>query len=138
MLNYIFPLRDHSDSNSAGLSVLEFDDLPWIPKRIYWLKDFKPGIARGNHAHKSLSQIFAVIRGEVTIELFRGPVKFSTRMTPDSGQLLVEPGAWRVISDATPDAILLVLASSPYSEEDYIRDWNEYTNWFTSEFINEN
>jgi dTDP-4-dehydrorhamnose 3,5-epimerase-like enzyme len=137
MLNYIFPARDLSDSRSAGLSALEFHDLPWAPKRIYWLKDFKPGITRGNHAHKSLSQIFTVLRGAVTIELFQGTANVSTRMTIESGQLLVEPGTWRVIKDATEDAILLVLASSAYNEEDYIRDWNQYTKWYKDEYLSE-
>ena len=131
-------LSDKTDPQSASLSVLEFCNLPWIPQRIYWLKNFKSGTTRGNHAHKSLSQIFMVLSGEVTIRLSRGLISETMVMTPVSGQLEIKPGTWRVISDATQDAILLVLASSPYTEEDYIRDWNEYMQWFTSEYVNEN
>jgi dTDP-4-dehydrorhamnose 3,5-epimerase-like enzyme len=117
------------DQETGSLSFLEFYDLPWVPKRIYWLKELTSKTSRGNHAHRKLSQLFIVIAGSLTIELFDGKEMVSYEMNKDSGQLLIEPGYWRVIKNASQDACLLVLADSPYDEEDYIRDWKAYLEW---------
>lgn len=122
-----------SDTRSACLSFLEFSNLPWIPKRAYWLKNFKEDALRGNHAHKSLSQLFILLSGRLVIELYEGEQLHAYKLGEDSPQLLVSPGYWRVIKSASPDAVLLVLADSPYEESDYIRDWDEYLQWFTGE-----
>jgi hypothetical protein len=122
-------VKDHSDPNTASLSVLEFSLLPWEPKRIYWLSNFKDGQSRGNHAHKNLSQIFIAANGEIDIEISSGLSRESFTLSNNGLALELEPGSWRVISNASEDALLMVLASHPYAEEDYIRNWDEYLEW---------
>lgn len=132
MPNIISTVEDFSDPSSASLSVLEFGRLPWTPQRIYWLSDFVSETARGHHAHKNLSQVFAVIKGSLTLTICVGENCESFTLTPDSGQVQLEPGCWRIISNASRDAVLMVLADAPYDESDYIRDWDEYLKWFSS------
>lgn len=127
--NYIFPVKDYSDKNSASLSVLEFGDLPWKPERIYWLQDFKHEVSRGNHAHKKLSQVLIMVSGSLTLDLYQGKMHERIFFTRNMGQILIQPGIWRVITSASDDAILLVAASHPFCEDDYIRDWDEYLKW---------
>ncbi len=136
MATFILPVKDFSDRHSASLSVLEFTDLPWSPKRLYWLQNFKTGASRGNHAHKKLSQVFVMVRGSLVLDLYRGQSHERILFTTESGQILIEPGTWRVISTASVDALLLVAASERYDEEDYIRDWKNYLDWFNEEFPN--
>jgi len=33
---------------------------------------------------------------------------------------------WREMSDFSTDCVLMVVADAPYSEADYIRDYNEF------------
>ena len=40
--------------------------------------------------------------------------------------LLVVPGIWRTLDDFSSGSVCLVLASHPYDEGDYIRDYNEF------------
>ena len=40
---------------------------------------------------------------------------------------------WREMFDFSPDAVLMVLASELYNEEDYIRDYDEFL-----EFVSNN
>jgi dTDP-4-dehydrorhamnose 3,5-epimerase-like enzyme len=129
MAKYIFNVEDYSDPNSAKLNVMEFSGLPWHPQRIYWLTEFTNNFTRGNHAHRQLSQVFLMLKGSVKIGLYKGSEFEEVFLSPESGQLLIEPGMWRVISDASDDALLLVLADQPYAEEDYIRNWDEYLEW---------
>ena len=123
-------IRDFSDLNSAKLKVLEFTQLDFVPKRIYWMFDFVEGVSRGNHAHIRLKQYFFAIRGSVVVDLFNGNEIESYSLSTNSGMLSVNPGQWRVIRNASPDAILMVIADREYDESDYIRQWDSYLAWY--------
>ena len=125
--------ENHSDPESASLFVFEFGRLPWQPRRMYLMQDFVNGKTRGNHAHKTLSQIFIVISGSIRLDIYRGSECTTYDLSRQSGEIVLSPGAWRVISNASPDAIVLVLADAQYDETDYLRNWEEYLNWFYEE-----
>ena len=40
--------------------------------------------------------------------------------------LYITGNIWREMYDFTPDAVLIVLASEPYNEDDYIRDYDAF------------
>ena len=40
--------------------------------------------------------------------------------------LYIPNNMWREMYDFSPDAVLVVLASEVYKEEDYIRDYDEF------------
>lgn len=132
MADLLKVVEDHSDPTTANLSVIEFSRLPWQPKRIYWLSNFVGDSTRGNHAHRELSQIFIVLSGTLDLEVFHGENKEVFHLHPNALDVHLSPGTWRVISNPSPDAVLLVLADSEYDESDYIRDWNEYLEWFSA------
>ena len=111
--------ENHSDPDSADLFVFEYSNLPWVPARMYIMQNFVEGATRGNHAHKRLSQIFIMVSGRLELEIYRGENRQSYILTPQSGELELKPGVWRVISNASKDAILLVLADAAYSEDRY-------------------
>ena len=126
-------MRLIKDPNSGDLGVIEFNELPFVPKRIYWISNFKPNVWRGEHAHKSLTQVAIVLSGRLTIDLYLGSKCTSLELTANSDPLLIEPGRWRVIRNADPSTVLLVIADNEYHEEDYIRNWNEYLLWYENE-----
>ena len=98
------------------------------------MRDFVAGKTRGNHAHKRLSQIIIMISGTIRLDLNSGEECFTHHLSRTSGEVLILPGAWRVFSNPSPDAIVLVLADSPYDESDYIRNWEEYLLWFNQNY----
>lgn len=112
------------------LGVLDFNELPFIPKRIYWITDSPEKITRGAHAHKLLNQVFLVLSGSVTIDIFKGSDKQSFNLIAEGPILMLEPGYWRDIKLLTPDSLILVLCDREYEENDYIRDWEDYLEWY--------
>ena len=117
---------------SNKLKVLEFNNLPFSPQRIYWLSDFEQDEVRGNHAHRALSQAVIAIRGAFLLKLFEGEFESEIILTPENGVLLIGPGVWRTITDIADNSIMLVMASATYSESDYIRNFQEYIGWYES------
>ena len=122
----------YNDPATANLGIVEFCNLPFRVQRIYWLSNFKPNAVRGRHAHKTLYQIFILISGSLTVELYKGANLELIKMSAGSRPLLIDPGTWRVMRDASPDAVLMVVASAQYDESDYIRNWDEYLDWFSN------
>jgi acetyltransferase-like isoleucine patch superfamily enzyme len=81
---------------------------------------------RGEHAHRALEEFLIAAKGSVSVRVFDG--KASDEVTldrPDRG-LYLPPMLWTTQYRYSPDAILVVLASDVYRDDDYIRDLDEY------------
>ena len=118
--------RHHSD-RKGNLTVVENGvTVPFDVKRIYYLYDVPGGESRGAHAHKNLSQLIVAVSGSFRVTLDDGNVKRSFILNrPYQGQF-VRPGLWRDLDDFSSGAVCMVLASDVYSEEDYIRTYNQF------------
>lgn len=116
-------------TENGDLGVVEFADLPFEPKRIYWLTGVDDHKSRGYHAHKKLRQYFVVVKGSVDIFLTDGLEEFSTTLQADGNSILLAPGLWREIKNFSVNAVLLVICDQPYSEDDYIRDFDQFLDW---------
>ena len=121
--------------DAGKLQILE---LPINFVRVYYIAGVPTGSERGFHAHKTLHQVFLVPQGNVTLELIT-PRTSQVYVLDEkvSRALYVPPGYWRVISDFSQDAICLVMASQHYDENDYIRNFEDYTHWFNKVFTDE-
>ena len=115
-------------NNRAGnLTALQNGiDVPFNIQRVYYLYDVPGGESRGAHAHRRLQQVIIAASGSFDVTLDDGNNKKTMQLNrPDKG-LHILPGMWRDISNFSSGAICLVLASSMYDEQDYIRDYNEF------------
>lgn len=114
--------------NRAGnITVIENNlDIPFQVRRIYYLYDIPSNEARGGHAHKELYQLVIGASGSFNINLNDGVNdKTIFLKRPDLG-LLIVPGIWRDLSDFSSGSVCLVFASEIFSENDYIRDYDEF------------
>ena len=104
-------------------------DVPFDIKRLYYIYGADNEQIRGKHSHKKLHQILICMHGSIDVRLenFYGEEKY-TLNDPSIG-LYVGPDNWREMSNFTNDAVLLVLASEKYDEEDYIRDYDKFIDY---------
>lgn len=114
---------------SGTLGVLDWDLLPFQPKRLYWIHSVTPGSIRGNHAHKKLKQFFWLIKGSMSIELSNGAQTQKILMHENKELLVISPGYWRRLFDFSPNTIVVVGADSPYDPTDYIHNWEDFLKW---------
>ena len=118
-------LKVHDDPRGRLVSVEGSADLPFNIARIYYILP-ENGSPRGFHAHKALQQLMICVTGSCRIVLDDGTTRSEhLLLRPDEG-LFVDKMTWREMHDFSPDAVLLVLASEPFDEEDYIRDYNDF------------
>lgn len=124
VVKYVF--QPHGDERGQLVALEEFKDIPFEIKRVYYMYDTAPGVTRGYHAHKSLEQILICIYGSCKIRLDNGREKKIVPLEKPYEGLYVSNNMWREMFDFSEDAVLMVLASDYYREEDYIRDYEEF------------
>jgi dTDP-4-dehydrorhamnose 3,5-epimerase-like enzyme len=117
--------------NEAGnITVIENSiTIPFDVKRIYYLYDVPMGSERGGHGHYKLQQYIVALSGSFTFVLDDGVHTREFFLNDPSKALHIKPGIWREIKNFSSGSICLVLASDIYSEEDYLRDYDEFLNY---------
>lgn len=123
----IIELSKHHSDRKGNLSVVENNiSLPFDVKRTYYLYDVPGGESRGGHAHKNLHQLIVAVSGSFTVTLDDGSIKRTYTLNRPYQGLLVVPGIWRTLDDFSSGAVCMVLASEGYSEDDYIRNYEDF------------
>lgn len=124
VIKYAF--QQHGDQRGQLIALEVYRDIPFEIKRVYYMYQTGREVRRGFHAHKSLEQILICIHGSCKVQLDNGREKKAVTLeTPYEG-LYISNDMWREMYDFSEDAVLLVLASDYYKEEDYIRDYNDF------------
>lgn len=114
-------------SSEGNLVVLENGvNLPFDIRRIYYLYDVPFGSERGGHAHRELQQYLVALSGSFTVIIDDGIERREIFMNNPSEALFLREGIWREINNFSSGSICLVLASKEFSEDDYIRDYQDY------------
>jgi len=120
------PLPKLADERGS-LTVLEGQaDVCFDIARLFYLYDVPGGAARGGHAHRRLEQFFVALSGSVRIVTDDGATRKRYLLDDPCLGLYVGPMIWVEVKDFSPGSVCLVLASLPYDESDYYRDYGEY------------
>lgn len=111
----------------GSLAAAEYPaQLPFIPKRCFFVFDVPGKDVRGEHAHRQCHQVLICARGSVSVLVDDGAHSEEIRLDHPGVGLHVPPMVWAVQYKYSADALLLVLASDPYDPDDYIRDYEAF------------
>lgn len=124
IIKYTFP--PHGDERGQLVAIEALKDLPFEFKRVYYIYDTKDAVRRGFHAHYDLEQILICVSGSCKIHLDNGFETEEVLLDKPYEGLYIANNMWREMYDFTEGAVLLVIASRPYEESDYIRDYNDF------------
>lgn len=104
----------------------ELVDVPFDIKRVYYITKVPKDISRGFHAHRKLHQVLVCLNGCVKINVKTPMEETEFILDNSSVGLYIGPYIWRQMYNFSEDAVLLVLASDYYNEDDYIRNFDFY------------
>ena len=122
----IIELARHFDPR-GNLSVIEeFKDVPFKIERTYWIYDVPGGEARGGHAYKVNEEFIVAMSGSFDVVLDDGTEKKTFHLNRSYYGLYVPKGIWRVMDNFSTNSLALILASTKYDANDYIRDYEEF------------
>jgi len=126
---YEFTFPEHTDLRGS-LVPLEFDEnLPFMPKRIYFLHSTPADMVRGAHSHFIEEEIFMCIVGScIAIIDFDGTEKREIELNSSTKAIYVGKNVWHEFKNFSSDAILLCLSSVNYlpGESNYELDYEKF------------
>lgn len=116
----------------GSIAVIENSVVPFEVKRVYYLFDVPSYARRGGHAHKEQFELLIPLSGSFNVVLKDGKsFELVTLNKPDIG-LLIKSNVWRELENFSSGAVCLVLSSGIFNEADYIRNYDEYLNFISS------
>ena len=122
----IIQLSKYLDSR-GNLSVIEeFKDIPFKIERTYWVYDVTGGEARGGHAYQENQEFIVAMSGSFDVILDDGKEKQTFHLNRSYYGLYVPKGIWREMENFSTNSLALVLSSTKYDVNDYIRDYEEF------------
>lgn len=122
----LFDLNGKIDSRGTLVALESFKNVPFDIKRVYYLTKLKSDLPRGFHAHKALKQLVVCISGSCDFIVDDGKERKTIHLSDPTKGLIVESMVWREMHNFSSDCVLLVLASEYYSDEDYIKDYEQF------------
>ena len=104
----------------------EENQLPFKFLRAYWIYDVPGGEVRGGHAFREQQEFIVALSGSFDIVVDDGLRKQKYSLNRSYFGLLIPAGLWREMENFSTNSLALILSSTHFSEEDYIRDYNTF------------
>lgn len=108
--------------------------IPFEIKRIYWVYDVPGGEYRGSHAFKESKEFIVALSGSFDVIINRGSKEEKYNLNRSYNGLYVPNLTWRRLENFSTNSLALIISSTSYNENDYIRDFIEF-NAITNETI---
>ena len=122
----IIDLPKFLDARGNLSFVEQKNHIPFVIRRTYWLYDVPGGEARGGHAYKENQEFIVALSGSFDVVLDDGNEKKTFTLNRSYYGLYVPKGLWREMENFSTNSLALILSSTDYDANDYIRDYDEF------------
>lgn len=111
----------------GNLSFIEGEHhIPFSIRRAYWIYDVPGGQIRGGHAFKKQREFIIALSGSLDVVVDDGKEKNTFSLNRSYYGLYVPSGMWRQMQNFSTNSLALVLSSTCYVKNDYIRNYDEF------------
>lgn len=115
------------EDNRGNLSFIEEENhVPFKIRRVYWIYDVPGGEFRGSHAFKKSEEFIVAISGSFDVILHDGIEEKKFSLNRSYYGLYVKKLVFRRLENFSTNSLALILASTAYDENDYIRNFDEF------------
>ena len=111
--------------NRGNLSFAEEEThIPFKIKRAFWIYDVPGGEDRGGHAYKETEEFIIALSGSFDVLLDDGVGNVRAfQLNRSYYGLYVPKMMWRQMTNFSTNSVGMVLASTSYDADDYVRDF---------------
>ncbi len=111
----------------GNLSFIEEENhIPFKIERTYWIYDVPGGQIRGAHAFKKQLELIIALSGSFDVTIDDGNEKKTFSLNRSYYGLYIPAGLWRQMENFSTNSLALVISSTPFSEDDYIREYPDF------------
>ena len=111
----------------GNLSFIEDNNqIPFKIARTYWIYDVPGGEFRGSHAFKETDEFIVALSGSFDVILHDGIEEKKFSLNRSYYGLFFPRLTWRKIDNFSTNSLAMILASTLFNENDYIRDFKHF------------
>lgn len=122
----IIQLPKFLDARGNLSFVQQESHIPFVIRRTYWLYDVPGGECRGGHAYRENQEFIVAMSGSFDVVLDDGTQKQTFTLNRSYYGLYVPKGLWREMENFSTNSLALILSSTDYDADDYVRDYDEF------------
>ena len=100
--------------------------IPFEIRRTYWIYDVPGGEVRGGHAYRDNEEFVVALSGSFDVVLHDGIREQRFSLNRSYYGLYIPKMTWRMLENFSTNALALVLSSTTYDPEDYLRDFDVF------------
>ena len=100
--------------------------IPFEIKRVFYIYDSDSTVIRGQHANRESEFVLINVAGKSKVRITDGLEEFIVELDKPMMGVYIPKMTWKDMYDFSSDSVLLVLASTHYDGNEYIRDYEEY------------
>ncbi|HOX59474.1 MAG TPA: WxcM-like domain-containing protein [Candidatus Paceibacterota bacterium] len=117
----------HVEDMRGDLCVSEwYRDLPFVPRRVFFVYNVPDTRVRGEHAHKVCHEFLMCVNGSMAVVVDDGKNREEYVLDRPWVGIYFPPKVWRTQYKYSRDSVSVVLASHEYDSSDYVRDYAEF------------
>ena len=111
----------------GNLSFIEEENhIPFKIKRTFWIYDVPGGENRGGHAYKETEEFIVALSGSFDVVLDDGIERKVYHLVRSYMGIYVPKMIWREMENFSTNSLALILSSTEYDANDYIRDYEKF------------
>lgn len=111
----------------GNLSVVEqLNQVPFKIQRAFWIYDVPGDAVRGGHAFRETEEFVVALSGSFDVILHDSEKEQVFHLNRSYYGVYVPNMMWREMRNFSTNSLALVVASTPYAEEDYIMEFEQF------------
>lgn len=122
----IINLPKFLDSRGNLSFIEENNQIPFKIERVFWIYDVPGGESRGGHAFKKTEELIIALSGSFDVILDNGKEKQVISLNRSYNGVYTPKMTWLELTNFSTNSLALIIASTKYDEQDYIRDYNHF------------
>lgn len=122
----ILQFADLGDERGKLVVIEGGQAIPFEIKRVFYIYESDSTVVRGQHANRESEFVLINVAGKSKVRITDGKEEYIVELNKPMMGVYLPKMIWKDMYDFSPDSVLLVLASTHYDGEEYIRDYNEY------------
>lgn len=100
--------------------------IPFDIQRVFYIYESDSTVIRGQHANRESEFVLINVAGQSKVRITDGKEEFIIGLDKPMMGVYIPKMIWKDMYDFSPDSVLLVLSSTHYDGNEYIRDYDEY------------
>lgn len=100
--------------------------IPFDIQRVFYIYGSDSTVVRGQHANRESEFVLINVAGTSKVRITDGKEEIIVELNKPMMGVYIPKMIWKDMYDFSADSVLLVLASTHYDGEEYIRNYDDY------------